>query len=72
MTLEEAKEDITNFDSFVSYCCNRCTSNDWYCTSLCEVLEKAKRIPFDRIQKAYARHDGDMMRVIKYIRRAKC
>lgn len=71
MTIEEAKEEIPNFDSFVSMSCGSCIGNDWYCPKLCEDLEKAERMPFEKIQKAYARHDGDLQGVFRYIKQAR-
>lgn len=71
MTVEEAREEIPTIDSYISHSCGCCTSNDWYCPNLCEELEKAKRIPFEKIQAAYARHDGDMRKVFRYIKQYK-
>lgn len=71
MTLEEAKEELPNIDYFCISVCDICTANDWYCPSYCGVLEKARRMSFERIQKAYARHDGDLCGVIKYIKGAR-
>lgn len=68
MTIQEAYEDIPTIESFVSLSCNSCTANDWYCPRICDDLEKAKRMPFEKIQRAYARHDGDMMKVYRYIK----
>lgn len=68
MILQEAMEDIPTIESFIDESCNRCTANDWYCPSLCEDLQKAKRMPFYKIQTAYARHDGDMIKVFRYIK----
>lgn len=70
MTREQAKEEIPNFDSFVHITCVNC-ANDWFCPTLCEALEKAKRLPLEKIQKAYARHDGDMLEVFRYIQKAR-
>jgi hypothetical protein len=71
MTYEEAKEQIPDFESFRVECCNSCTSNDWYCPSDCEMLEKARKLDFDRILKCYAKHDGDLSKVAGYIKRTK-
>jgi hypothetical protein len=69
MTLEEAKQEIPDFDTFANEFCNACTS-DAYCSFYCDTLKKAERI-FDRVQVAYARHDGDMVKVDQYIKKTK-
>lgn len=71
MTLEEAKEEMPNITHFLDMACNCCTANDWYCPSLCNDLVKAKGMPFKKIQKVYAKHDGDIVKVCQYIRRTK-
>lgn len=68
MTIEEAKEECPTFDFFISDACCQCTANDWYCPSLCHDLKKAERMPFEKIQAAYARHDGDMKKIFRYIK----
>jgi len=69
MTLEEAKQECVDFDTFASEFCCACTAED-FCPSYCNTLIKAERI-FDRVLEAYARHDGDMRKVDRYIRQAK-
>lgn len=64
----DAPADIETFCYGV---CVSCTANDWFCPSYCEVLEKAHRIPFDRILKSYLRNDGDVWKVVRYIKRYK-
>ena len=71
MKIEEAKKEIPTIEFFLDVSCNQCTSNDWYCPSYCDDLEKAKRMPFEKIQQAYARHDGDMVKVYRYIKQYK-
>lgn len=71
MTKDQALEDIGNIDQFCHQVCNACTSNDWYCPTECDVLVKARGIGFNRILKCYARHDGDLRRVIRYIKSTK-
>lgn len=71
MTLEEVKEEIPTLERFLSMACGMCTGNDWYCPSYCHDLEKAKRIPLEKIQQSYARHDGDMYKVIRYIKNVR-
>lgn len=71
MTIEEAKEYIPDFDVFRRAVCDSCTANDWYCPSDCEALVKAKKLDYDRILKCYARNDGELWKVIRYIRQAR-
>ena len=66
MTLEKAKQEIPDFDTFANEFCNACTS-DTYCSFYCDTLKKAERI-FDRVLIAYARHNGDMVKVDRYIK----
>lgn len=68
MTIEEARQDIPEFDTFRNICCNNCTANDWYCPSDCEMLTKGREIGYERILKAYARNDGDISKVCRYIK----
>lgn len=71
MTLEEAKAEYPDFRAFQKDMFLRCTANDWYCTGLCDVLEKATRIPFENIQKAIARHEDDIVKTVRYIKQRK-
>lgn len=71
MTIEEAKREMSNIDYFLAVACEECTGNDWYCPKHCDVLEKAKKMPFEKIQQAYARHDGMMYKVFRYIKQAR-
>ncbi len=71
MTEQQAREEIPDIDTFCRICCDNCTSNDWYCPSDCEDLEKARKLDFDRIVKCYARHDGDLSKVARYIKTTK-
>lgn len=70
MTLEEAKKEIPDFESFAKASCTNCVANDWYCPSYCNDLEKAQRI-FDRVQMMYAKYDGDMYRIGKWLKQTK-
>lgn len=69
MTLDEAKQEIPDFDTFATKYCDMCM-HDAFCDFYCYTIAKAERI-FDRVQKAYARHDGDMVKVERYIKNAK-
>lgn len=70
MTITEAKTEIPDIDSFSHWGCNNCKS-EWYCPTYCELLEKARKIPFDRIIACYARYDGDAVKVFRYIKQTK-
>lgn len=68
MTEQEAKEEIPTIQSFLILSCNNCIPNDWYCPSYCANLEKAKEMPFEKIQRIYAKWDGDLVKVHRYIK----
>ncbi|MCM1059818.1 MAG: hypothetical protein NC452_05950 [Eubacterium sp.] len=71
MTTEEARKEIPDIESFCRQSCTLCTSNDWYCPTYCDMLQKARRMDFERIVEAYARNDEDMAKVYRYIKQAK-
>lgn len=71
MTYEQAKEELCDIDTFCKTACDNCTSNDWYCPSECEILKKARKIDFDRIIKCFASNNGDLSKVIAYIKQTK-
>lgn len=68
MTIEQAKECIPNIKAFENEFCNSCVENDWYCTGRCHILEKARKLDFERILKSYARNDGDLRKVRRFLR----
>ena len=68
--IEEAREEIPNIDSFCKQACINC-SNDWFCPSFCDTLEKAIKMDFELLVKCYARSDGDWKRIYRYIKYAK-
>lgn len=70
MTIEEAKKDIPDLDTFCMLACNNCGA-DWYCPTYCDVLEKAKRMDFNRILKCYARNGGEMYKVLRWLKKAR-
>lgn len=70
MTIEEAKEFMPDFNSFHAEACRYC-NHDWFCPDYCDTLRKASKMDFERIQKSYARNDGDMVKVINFIRQAR-
>ena len=67
MTIEKAREEIPDIDSFCYDACIVC-SCEWFCPSDCSVLEKARKLDFERILKCYAKHDGDINKVCRYIK----
>jgi hypothetical protein len=69
MTLEEARNEVGNIKDFCHSVCISCTANDWFCPTYCVELEKACRMPFEKLLKSYARNDGDIWKVIRYIKR---
>lgn len=71
MTIEQAREEVPTIDYFLAMSCGMCTGNDAYCPNYCDDLIKAQQLPFDKIISAYARYDGDMRYVMRYIRHAK-
>jgi hypothetical protein len=71
MKLEEARNEVGNITDFCHSVCISCTANDWFCPTYCVELEKAYRMPFEKILKSYARNDGDIWKVVRYIKRYK-
>lgn len=70
MTIEEAKEYIPDFEAYCKEACNTC-KHEYYCPQLCEELCKAERIDFNRILNCYARHDGEMYKVLRWLKQAR-
>ena len=70
MTIEEAKEYIPDFDSFCKEACDNC-GTEWHCPDYCDLLEKAERMDFNRILKCYARNDGEMYKVLRWLKQAR-
>ena len=71
MTIEKVKEEIPTFEVFAKICCDNCTANDAYCPSYCHELEKASRIPLEILQAKYAKYDGDLRKVVRYVKNTK-
>lgn len=71
MSYEQALAELGDIDSFCRQVCISCSANDWFCPTDCAELEKAQRMDFDRIVWSYARNDGDLRKVMRYIARAK-
>ncbi len=70
MQIEQAKRECGSIDDLCHTLCDYCTSNDWDCPSDCDFLIKARKIGIDRLTSCYAKHDGDLQKVVRYIRRA--
>ena len=68
MTIEEAKQEIPTFDSYVDEMCNACTF-DGYCPTYayCDVIRQSEKM-FDKVQQAWARYDGDVRKVWRYVK----
>ena len=71
MTEKQAREELVSIDSLCHIVCNICSSNDWYCPTECDLLIKARKIDFDRIIKCYAQHNGDLVKVCRYIKNTR-
>lgn len=71
MTIKEAKEYIPDFEAFRNEFCSVCVANDWYCPNVCDTLLKAGELDYNRILKCYARHDGEMYKVFRWIKQAR-
>ena len=62
-------DKFENTNKFCSYCCEECTAmSDGYCPSDCDVLEKARKMPFEKINAKWIEHDGDIQKVVRYIK----
>jgi hypothetical protein len=70
MTIEQAKIEIPDLETYFKLDCDVNCLHDFYCPSDCKEHIKARKLGIDKIQSAYARHDGDLVEVTKYIRRA--
>ena len=71
MTIEEAKEYIPDFEAFRKEFCAVCVANDWYCPSVCDTLLKASELDYNSILKCYARNDGEMYKVWRWLKQAR-
>ena len=65
------EEKFETIDNFCSYVCNCACNNDWYCPKECDLLEKARKMPFEKINKKWIEHDGDIRKVERYIKQYK-
>lgn len=66
------EEKFKTIDQFCNYCCNCCTSDpDGYCPSDCDLLEKARKVPFEKINAKWIEHNGNIQKVVRYIKQYK-
>lgn len=70
MTTVDAREYIPNLTIFRKEACEACKQSD-YCPQYCDTLLKAERMDFNRILKCYARHDGEMYKVLRWLKQAR-
>lgn len=70
MTLEEAREEVPNIDAFCKHAYINC-SNDWFCPTFCNTLEKAVKMDYGVLIHCYARSDGDWSKIFRYIKSTK-
>ena len=63
-------DEVQTIDSFCKFACDSCKS-DAYCPNYCEWLEKARKMPLEKIQKAYIRNEGDMCDMYRYVKNFK-
>ncbi len=62
-------DEFENIDQFCSYCCNCCASMpDGYCPCECELLDKARKMPLEKINTKWIEYDGDIPKIARYIR----
>ncbi len=66
--MEERFETIDRFCDFVCY--SACSCED-FCPTECELLEKARKMPLEKINDKWIEHDGDIRKVARYIKNYK-
>ena len=59
-------EEFDTMRDFCHFLCDRCT-NDWYCPTDCDLLEKVKRYPLERINKAFIDCEEDVVKLTRRI-----
>ena len=71
MTTQEVKEYYgATPEQFCRTLCNNCTSNDWYCPTLCSELEWVMR-NFEKAVERMAKLDGDEVKFSQGLKRWK-
>ncbi len=68
MTIEEAREAMPDIEYVLKNICHICSNVD-LCKN-CKMHKKANRIGYERILAYYARNEGNMKKVLRYIRKA--
>lgn len=69
MRVEEAKKEIPDMEAMNKYLCGDCISKSiGRCTGICDRLDKARKIGYERLIACYARHNGYHKMVCNYIR----
>ena len=73
MTIEEAREQIPHFGTFRRMVCSDCpfTTKKFCLWHDCDEMNKARAMDFNRILKCYARHDGEMHKVLRWLKQAR-
>jgi hypothetical protein len=67
MTIEEAKEIMPDINWIFKNICHTCSNID-ECAN-CKLHKKASRIGYDNIIECFAKTDGNMKKVLRYIRK---
>lgn len=62
------EDKFVNIKQFCSFICNHCDA-DGYCLTDCEYLEKARKIPFEKINNMWVEYNGDIQKIAGYIKR---
>lgn len=69
MTREELIDEIgDNFESFAHHICSSCISNDWYCPTYCDFLEKLSYLDFEYVIEKYMHYEGDIVKFSQYFK----
>ncbi len=69
---EQVKEEYGSINSMCLEICNCYTAvPDDYCTGGCLTLDKMKTTGFGQLANIYAKHDGNLLKVLRYIKTTK-
>lgn len=69
MTVEEAKQIMPDINWVFKHICHNCSNIDM--CAKCKMHKKANRIGYDNIIKYFAKTNGDMKKVLRYIRKGE-
>ena len=61
------EDKFENINKFCSFLCNHCDT-DGYCPTDCDLLEKARKMPFDKINDKWVEYNGDIQKIARYIK----